>query len=92
MEDIVDDVVTEVLEVRKAFPRATRLFLRGAKGSFGLCVNSSLDAHRQLVLAARGQTISLAVYPASRIICTLNISALRRSSAVNLAARRSGMR
>jgi hypothetical protein len=35
--------------------QTTRLFLRGAKGSFGLCVTSSLDARRQLVLAARGQ-------------------------------------
>lgn len=36
----------------------TKTFLKNAKGSFGLCVTSSLDANRQLVLAARGQTVS----------------------------------
>jgi hypothetical protein len=43
--------------------QSVRLFLRNAKGSFGLFVSSSLDSHRQFVLAARGQTISLAFYP-----------------------------
>ena len=33
--------------------QAVRMFLMNAKGSFGLCVNSSLDAHRQIVVAAR---------------------------------------
>lgn len=37
---------------------ATKTFLKNAKGSFGLCVTSSLDAHRQICLAARGQTVS----------------------------------
>lgn len=36
----------------------TQTFLKNAKGSFGLCVTSSLDANRQIVLAARGQTVS----------------------------------
>lgn len=36
---------------------ATQIFLKNAKGSFGLCVTSSLDAHRQICLAARGQTV-----------------------------------
>ena len=36
---------------------ATRVFLEHAKGSFGLVVSSSLDAHRRLVIAARGQTV-----------------------------------
>jgi hypothetical protein len=36
----------------------TKFFLNNAKGSFGLCVTSSLDAHRQICLAARGQTVS----------------------------------
>ena len=36
----------------------TKTFLKNAKGSFGLCVTSSLDAHRQICLAARGQTVS----------------------------------
>ena len=37
---------------------AVQTFLKHAKGSFGLCVTSSIDAHRQMVLAARGQTVS----------------------------------
>ncbi|XRB03994.1 glutamine amidotransferase type 2 domain-containing protein [Pycnococcus provasolii] len=44
-------------------------FLSRAKGSFGLCINSSLDAEKQLVVAARGQTISVAVYPRTGIVC-----------------------
>jgi hypothetical protein len=36
---------------------ATTTFLKNAKGSFGLCVTSSIDAHRQICLAARGQTV-----------------------------------
>jgi hypothetical protein len=36
----------------------TKTFLKNAKGSFGLCVSSSLDAHRQICLASRGQTVS----------------------------------
>ncbi|KAJ1454221.1 hypothetical protein M885DRAFT_522003 [Pelagophyceae sp. CCMP2097] len=42
---------------------STRLFLKHAKGSFGLMVSCTLDARRQVVLAARGQTMSVAVYP-----------------------------
>mmetsp|Transcript_44819 Transcript_44819/g.112412 ORF Transcript_44819/g.112412 Transcript_44819/m.112412 type:complete len:1579 (+) Transcript_44819:96-4832(+) len=45
---------------------ATRLFLKGAKGSFGLMVSSSVDSSRQLVLAARGQSISVALSPATK--------------------------
>ncbi|EKX55458.1 hypothetical protein GUITHDRAFT_99235 [Guillardia theta CCMP2712] len=48
--------------------QATRFFLSRAKGSFGLCVSCSLDSHRQIVLAARGQTISLAFYPNSGVV------------------------
>mmetsp|Transcript_2574 Transcript_2574/g.2869 ORF Transcript_2574/g.2869 Transcript_2574/m.2869 type:complete len:411 (-) Transcript_2574:7-1239(-) len=48
---------------------ATKTFLANAKGSFGLCISSSLDAHRQLCLAARGQTISIAFYPTKGLIC-----------------------
>jgi hypothetical protein len=35
----------------------TKMFLKNAKGSFGLCVTSSLDANRQICMAARGQTV-----------------------------------
>lgn len=42
---------------------STRFFFAHAKGSFGLCVTCSLDADRQLCLGARGQTISIALYP-----------------------------
>ena len=48
--------------------QAVRRFLANAKGSFGLFVSCSLDAHRQFVLAARGQTISLAFYPKQGIV------------------------
>jgi hypothetical protein len=44
----------------------TKTFLNNAKGSFGLCVTSSLDAHRQICLASRGQTVSYAVSNHSR--------------------------
>jgi hypothetical protein len=47
----------------------TRRFLKDAKGSFGLCFSSSLDAHRQICLAARGQTMSIAFYPNKGLIC-----------------------
>mmetsp|Transcript_30276 Transcript_30276/g.93696 ORF Transcript_30276/g.93696 Transcript_30276/m.93696 type:complete len:670 (+) Transcript_30276:129-2138(+) len=48
--------------------RTAVIFLEGAKGSFGLCLTNSLDAHRQLVVAARGQTVSVAAYPAEGMI------------------------
>jgi hypothetical protein len=47
----------------------TRTFLSNAKGSFGLMVTNSLDAARQLCVAARGQTISVAFYPKKGLIC-----------------------
>ena len=37
--------------------QTTKTFIANAKGSFGLCVTSSLDANRQLCFAARGQTV-----------------------------------
>ena len=46
-----------------------KMFLASAKGSFGLCVMSSLDAHRQVAFGARGQTLSLAFYPERGMIC-----------------------
>ena len=48
---------------------SVRLFLQDAKGSFGLMVASSIDAHRQVCFAARGQTASIAFYPRKGIIC-----------------------
>eukprot|EP00931_Biecheleriopsis_adriatica_P026260 TRINITY_DN15999_c0_g2_i2.p1 TRINITY_DN15999_c0_g2~~TRINITY_DN15999_c0_g2_i2.p1 ORF type:complete len:1401 (-),score=231.76 TRINITY_DN15999_c0_g2_i2:11-4213(-) len=47
---------------------AARLFLTNAKGSFGLCMTSSLVAERQLVVGARGQTMSVAFYPRTGLI------------------------
>ena len=44
-------------------------FLTHAKGSFGLCVTSAMSAHRQLCIASRGQTNSIAFFPKSGIIC-----------------------
>lgn len=46
-----------------------RIFLQNAKGSFGLCVTTSMDAHRQAVFAAKGQTLSVAFYPRKGVIC-----------------------
>ena len=48
---------------------ATKQFLTNAKGSFGLMITNSLDSHRQLCLAARGQTMSIAFYPKKGLIC-----------------------
>ena len=46
-----------------------RVFLENAKGSFGLCVTTSLDAHRQVAMAAKGQTLCIAFYPRKGVIC-----------------------
>jgi hypothetical protein len=46
-----------------------KIFLEHARGSFGLCFASSLDGHRQICLAARGQTMSVAFYPNTGLIC-----------------------
>ena len=46
-----------------------RIFLKNAKGSFGLCVTTSLDAHRQVCFAAKGQTLCIAFYPRKGVIC-----------------------
>lgn len=46
-----------------------KIFMQHASGSFGLCVMSSLDANRQMCLAARGQSISIAFYPQKKLIC-----------------------
>lgn len=48
---------------------STRIFLENAKGSFGIMVCSSVDAHRQVCFAARGQTMSIAFYPRKGLIC-----------------------
>ena len=48
---------------------ATKMFLASAKGSFGICIISSLDARRQVALGVRGQTMSVAFYPKRGIIC-----------------------
>ena len=47
----------------------TRSFLQNAKGSFGLSITNSIDAQRQICVAARGQTISVAFYPKKGLIC-----------------------
>ena len=47
---------------------AGRDLMRGAEGSFGLVLSHSLDAATDLVIAARGQTMSVAVYPQSGLV------------------------
>lgn len=49
--------------------QTTKYFLENAKGSFGLMFTCSLDANDQICIAARGQTMSLALYPRKGIIC-----------------------
>ncbi|CAB9524779.1 expressed unknown protein [Seminavis robusta] len=48
--------------------QSTKEFLSNARGSFGLCVVSTLDAKSQMCLAAQGQTISVAFYPKSGLV------------------------
>eukprot|EP00984_Skeletonema_dohrnii_P004417 scaffold1579_cov102-Skeletonema_dohrnii-CCMP3373.AAC.5 len=43
--------------------------LQNAKGSFGLCVTTSLDAHRQVAMAAKGQTLCIVFYPRKGALC-----------------------
>jgi hypothetical protein len=47
----------------------TKIFMKNAKGSFGISVTSNLDSHRQICLAARGQTMSIAFYPDKDLVC-----------------------
>jgi hypothetical protein len=42
---------------------AGKEFLAHAEGSFGLCLSSSVDASNEVVLGARGQTMSIAFWP-----------------------------
>ena len=42
---------------------AGKEFLAHAEGSFGLCLSSSVDATNEVVLGARGQTMSIAFWP-----------------------------
>lgn len=46
-----------------------KTFLSHARGSFGLCFQCSQDSHRQLALAARGQTMSIAFFPSKGLVC-----------------------
>ena len=62
---------------------STRLFLENAKGSFGLMTASSVDAHRQVCFAARGQTMSIAFYPRKGLICYGSEQAAVKVSARN---------
>lgn len=43
--------------------------LLASKGSFGLCVTTSMDSYRQVAFAAKGQTLSIAFYPRKGVIC-----------------------
>jgi hypothetical protein len=46
-----------------------KIFLAGGVGSFGLMITSSMDARRQICIAARGQPMSIAFYPDNGVIC-----------------------
>eukprot|EP00951_Prasinocladus_malaysianus_P047234 scaffold649511_cov28-Prasinocladus_malaysianus.AAC.1 len=47
---------------------AVQEFVRNARGSFGLSVTCSLDASMEMVLAAKGQTMSVAFYPRTGMV------------------------
>lgn len=48
----------------------TKLFMKYAKGTFGLTVTSTLDAYRQMCMAARGQTVRYVFVPnVIRMLC-----------------------
>jgi hypothetical protein len=47
----------------------TKYFMRNAVGSFGLMVTCSMDASRQICIAARGQPMSVGFFPEKGIIC-----------------------
>lgn len=65
--------------------QATRIFMSNAKGSFGLMVTSSLDANRQICLAARGQPISLAFYPKRGLVLYgSELAAVKAGSSVDM--------
>ncbi|GKZ00910.1 hypothetical protein MPSEU_001042500 [Mayamaea pseudoterrestris] len=73
-EEQSDSLLTFALKVMNSFLDgdlffAMKTFLHHAKGSFGLCFTSSLDAKHQVCLAARGQTMSVAFYPSKGLIC-----------------------
>ena len=63
------DVVTRFVSValdaffKQDLLTAARQLLAGSIGSFGLVLSTSVDAKRELVVAARGQTMSIAFYP-----------------------------
>jgi hypothetical protein len=61
----------------------TRIFMENAKGSFGLCVATSMDAHRQVVFAAKGQTLSVAFYPRKGVVCYGSEAAAVKVSPIN---------
>ena len=48
--------------------RATRQLLANAKGSFGLVTSHSLESDEAVVVAARGQTMSIACYPQQGLV------------------------
>jgi hypothetical protein len=48
---------------------AIKTFMDHAKGSFGLSVTSTLDSAKQMCLASRGQTMSVAFYPDKGLVC-----------------------
>ena len=48
--------------------KASLQLMRGAHGSFGLVLSHSLDVQNEVVIAARGQTMSVAFYPAEAAV------------------------
>lgn len=66
MEELVSATVDAFFD--NDLLQSVQEFLRCARGSFGLSVNCTLDADRETVLAAKGQTMSVAFYPRSGMV------------------------
>ena len=63
-------LVTSVIDAffDQGLLQAARQLLGSAMGSFGLVLSHSLDADKELVVAARGQTMSIAFYPETGLV------------------------
>ena len=63
---LVTEAVTSFLH--QDLLQASLRLMEGARGSFGLCLSHSLDADSDFVVAARGQTMSVAFYPSQHLV------------------------
>jgi hypothetical protein len=69
---------------------AAKQLLAGATGTFGLVLTSSLDVQREVVIAARGQSMSIAFYPLLGVVAWGSEAAATKA-AIGLAQRPAGV-